>query len=459
MKHLTDFKKINGITQKTKYYLGDYEEETDNLGNIKKIHYLSGGAILINANGVETLYYGYSDYQGNLIALANESGTVVERYAYDPWGKRRNPADWTQDDTRTSWIIDRGYTMHEHLDQFGIINMNGRVYDPLTAMFFSPDPFVQAPGNWLNFNRYSYAYGNPFKYVDPDGEWIHFVVGAVAGGLINWISNGCEFTWEGLSYFGAGALAGLATAAAPGSYALINAGLSATNNFIQQGFDGGIGNVNFTQVAFQGMMGGAISFAGGEFGKALHVDKLFGGIDSPLLKNVLTGVTSNTIVGGFLGGMGAIADSNSETKFLDGVWSGIKMGVISGTIGGVAGAINYSHNNHVDLFTGNKIYPKNNGFVGTPRSFELQQGQVVDRYGGTTDRSSFVSPEGTLIENRSLHPNTNTNIYERYEVLQPFSVQAGRVAPFYGQPGMGTQYQTPQAINILVTQGFLRLIP
>ena len=162
--------KINGVTQKTKYYLGDYEEETDNLGNIKKIHYLSGGAILINTNGVETLYYGYSDYQGNLIALANESGTVVERYAYDPWGKRRNPADWVQDDTRTSWILDRGYTMHEHLDQFGIINMNGRVYDPLTAMFFSPDPFVQAPGNWLNFNRYAYCYGNPFKYTDPNGE-------------------------------------------------------------------------------------------------------------------------------------------------------------------------------------------------------------------------------------------------------------------------------------------------
>ncbi len=167
--------KINGITQKTKYYLGDYEEETDNLGNIKKIHYLSGGAILINSNGVETLYYGYSDYQGNLIALANESGTVVERYAYDPWGKRRNPADWTQDDTRTSWIIDRGYTMHEHLDAFGIINMNGRVYDPLTAMFFSPDPYVQAPGNWLNYNRYGYAYGNPFKYVDPSGEIVWFI--------------------------------------------------------------------------------------------------------------------------------------------------------------------------------------------------------------------------------------------------------------------------------------------
>ncbi len=60
--------------------------------------------------------------------------------------------------------------MHEHLDQFGIINMNGRVYDPLTAMFLSPDPFVQAPESWLNYNRYGYAYGNPLIFSDPSGK-------------------------------------------------------------------------------------------------------------------------------------------------------------------------------------------------------------------------------------------------------------------------------------------------
>ena len=47
--------------------------------------------------------------------------------------------------------------------------MNGRVYDPLTAMFFSPDPFVQAPGNWLNYNRYGYCMNNPTRYIDPSG--------------------------------------------------------------------------------------------------------------------------------------------------------------------------------------------------------------------------------------------------------------------------------------------------
>ena len=54
--------------------------------------------------------------------------------------------------------------------------MNGRVYDPLTAMFFSPDPYVQAPGSWLNYNRYGYCYGNPFKYTDPSGEFVWFIL-------------------------------------------------------------------------------------------------------------------------------------------------------------------------------------------------------------------------------------------------------------------------------------------
>ena len=160
--------KVGGVTQLTHYYLGDYEEEVDAAGNVRKIHYLSG-AILIQNKGVDSLLYTYTDNQGSLIALTNESGKLIERYAYDPWGQRRNPDQWELKDSRTHWIVNRGYTGHEHLDAFGIINMNGRVYDPLTAMFFSPDPILNGR-DWLSYNRYGYCLENPFKYTDPSGK-------------------------------------------------------------------------------------------------------------------------------------------------------------------------------------------------------------------------------------------------------------------------------------------------
>ena len=66
--------------------------------------------------------------------------------------------------------------MHAHLDEFGLINMNGRVYDPAVAQFLSPDPYSQDGGNWLNYNRYAYCYNNPTRYTDPSGEVIKTLV-------------------------------------------------------------------------------------------------------------------------------------------------------------------------------------------------------------------------------------------------------------------------------------------
>lgn len=162
--------KENGVTKLTRYYMGDYEEELNAAtGNIRKIHYLSGAIYIDNSNYNDSLYYVYSDSQGSIVALTDDAGNLKRRFAYDPWGKRRNPLNWNETDNLAGLIINRGYTGHEHLDAFGIINMNGRVYDPLTAQFFSPDPFVQAPDNWLNYNRYSYVFGNPLSYTDPSG--------------------------------------------------------------------------------------------------------------------------------------------------------------------------------------------------------------------------------------------------------------------------------------------------
>jgi uncharacterized protein RhaS with RHS repeats len=50
------------------------------------------------------------------------------------------------------------------------------LYDPAVGRFLSPDPYVQAPGNWLNYNRYSYCLNNPLIYTDPDGEIVWWII-------------------------------------------------------------------------------------------------------------------------------------------------------------------------------------------------------------------------------------------------------------------------------------------
>ena len=61
--------------------------------------------------------------------------------------------------------LQRGYCGHLHYDHFGLIDMGGRVYDPILGRFLTPDPYVQAPENSQNFNRFSYCLNNPLKPV------------------------------------------------------------------------------------------------------------------------------------------------------------------------------------------------------------------------------------------------------------------------------------------------------
>lgn len=64
------------------------------------------------------------------------TGNSVERYNFDAWGRRRNPQTLSYDNVTTSF--DRGYTLHEHYDDFGLINMNGTtVYDKSQSTVFS----------------------------------------------------------------------------------------------------------------------------------------------------------------------------------------------------------------------------------------------------------------------------------------------------------------------------------
>ena len=105
--------------------------------------------------------YNAADGDRNRVACPSALGVAVETNSYDAWGNRTLVSG-----TR---ITQRGYTGHEHLPEFGLINMNARLYDPVIGRMLSPDPYVQNPYFSQNYNRYSYCLNNPLKYTDPTG--------------------------------------------------------------------------------------------------------------------------------------------------------------------------------------------------------------------------------------------------------------------------------------------------
>ncbi|WP_344609651.1 TNT domain-containing protein [Sporichthya brevicatena] len=102
-------------------------------------------------------------------------------------------------------------------------------------------------------------------------------------------------------------------------------------------------------------------------------------------------------------------------------------------------------------------YPTGNGFLGQTEEVFLQPGQVIDRYGGS-GLSKFFSPQGVPPEMRALPPGTASQALRTFEVLKPFPVQAGQVAPGFGQLGLGTQYMAPVRLDLLLRRGVLREI-
>ncbi|MDE7128200.1 MAG: hypothetical protein K2O58_09990 [Bacteroidales bacterium] len=162
----------------TRYYIGG-QYELDLKGGVSKERlYLGGDAysstmvLERTAGGAWTPYNIGRDYLGNITHIATLDGGLVAEYSYDPWGRLRDPE--TQEIYRPGeepeLFLGRGYTGHEHLPWFGLINMNARLYDPLLGRFLSPDPYVQMPDFTQNFNRYSYCLNNPLAYVDESGE-------------------------------------------------------------------------------------------------------------------------------------------------------------------------------------------------------------------------------------------------------------------------------------------------
>ena len=125
-------------------------------------------AIINQTEAGSVVRYVHQDHLGSIVALTDEAGTVVERFAYDVYGQRR-AVPGTANNNLAGSATNRGYTGAEHLDAVGLIHLNGRLLDPATGRFLTADPNIPYPLDSQSFNRYSYVRNNPLSFIDPSG--------------------------------------------------------------------------------------------------------------------------------------------------------------------------------------------------------------------------------------------------------------------------------------------------
>lgn len=270
----------------TKVHVGIlYEKEISN-DLTQEIHYIRKGDEVIavynkRSDNLNSMHYWHKDHLGSLDVITDENGVIVEELSFDAWGQRRNANDWTPLENAIL-VYARGYTGHEHLDIFNLINMNGRVYDPVIGRFISPDPFVQDAKELQNYNRYSYVLNNPLSYTDPSG-YLFKSVGKLLKGIVKGVKKAFSFikkNWKTIAAIAVGVFTGFALSAVLG--------------------------------VSGGLLGSMVSAAGYGFGSSFTGTLLSGGSIGDAFKSGLKAAAISGIVAAATFGIGSLAEAAAD---------------------------------------------------------------------------------------------------------------------------------------------------
>ena len=122
-------------------------------------------------------HYPVTDAQGNIRGYASTAG-LDGAYDYYPYGSAVEVQHASADNGKRWQGKDEDWPIRK-------LYFGARYYDPFFAMWMSPDPAGQFA------NPYSYG-GDPVNYVDPNGEWVHIVVGAIVGAVVGTVNAGIQ---------------------------------------------------------------------------------------------------------------------------------------------------------------------------------------------------------------------------------------------------------------------------
>jgi RHS repeat-associated protein len=342
-----DYQRIKSVSNSSeiRYYLGAYEKQLQSTAT-RDLHYIMAGnglcAIIVRENGVNNIFYTYTDHLGSIINVTDAHGALIASQNFDAWGRHRNPLTWDYNNIPSppDWLY-RGFTGHEHLTDFSLINMNGRVYDPITGRMLSADNYVQSPFNTQSYNRYSYCINNPLRYTDPNGNYFGAddAVAAILGGVVNLGINLFEghvhSVWQGLGYFAVGAVSGELSLYGPAGWMAAGAVTGALNAKLQ-GADPATVSQSASTGAIAGLISGGVS-QGASSALGDGIASALGVSANSVLARGATGSISGAI-SGFAGGFATsyLSDGDVAAASKAGL-SGLALGGSIGlTVGGVS---------------------------------------------------------------------------------------------------------------------------
>jgi RHS repeat-associated protein len=111
-------------------------------------------------------YYALKDHLNTVHALIDGSGTIVERYEYDAWGKVIGVYNSAGTELPESAIGNRYLWQGREYDfATSLFYFRARWYDPVAGRWLSKDPIGISGG----LNQYVFCANNPVNFIDPYG--------------------------------------------------------------------------------------------------------------------------------------------------------------------------------------------------------------------------------------------------------------------------------------------------
>jgi RHS repeat-associated protein len=154
---------------------------------ITKYYFAAGNRVAMDRDGVVQWLVG--DHLGTTSVVLDGQGSVVAESRHYPYGEER--WRWPQEGT---FPTEYRFTGQRQDAGLGLYFMGARQYDPALGRWLSADTIVPDPANPQSYNRYSWALGNPLRYVDPTGHqqepvtevlrWVSVVVTGGSAALV-----------------------------------------------------------------------------------------------------------------------------------------------------------------------------------------------------------------------------------------------------------------------------------